>query len=118
METEKAIEKAILSWLNMHPDVLAFKFPRGGGHFRKSRTLLGPTNDGIADIIVNVRLAPIMCTFYLEVKRPNGKLRESQKNFREQVNRLRGSYYVATSVQDAKSALTLFKERMTNHIKE
>lgn len=103
-QTEQQIETEIINWLNEHPNYLAFKFPRGQKSVSRRNTVRHSGN-GVSDIILNIAMGGIMMTIYIEVKKPNGKLRESQIEFSERIKNMGGSYLVVHSLGEVKEQL-------------
>ena len=96
-QTEQQIETDVINWLNARDDCFAFKFPRGQKAATRRNTVRHSGN-GVSDIICNIEIAGILFTVYIEVKRPGGKLRESQIGFRDRIEKMGGSYLVVDSV--------------------
>ncbi len=112
MESETAIELAILKDLNAREDVLAFKYGVKAKH-GKGR---GCNATGVADIVVNLEYASMCFVVYLEVKTKLGKQRISQYEFEKQVKGLGGLYYIVRSVDDARNAMNDAKETISSNI--
>jgi hypothetical protein len=100
-QTEQQIETDVINWLNSQPNVFAFKFPRGQKSATRRNTVRHSGN-GVSDIICNIEIAAILFTVYIEVKRPGGKLRESQVEFSKRIKDMGGSYLVIHSVGELK----------------
>ena len=101
METEAAIELAILKHLNAREDCLAFKYgvkARQG----KGRSY---TSNGVSDIVVNLQIAEMCFVIYMEVKNKKGLQRPSQFEFQKSIEALSGYYYIVRSVDEAEAAL-------------
>lgn len=112
MESEAAIERAILDYLNARDDVLAFKY----GVKAKYGKGRGCNSNGIADIVVNYQVSEMCFVVYMEVKHQNGKQRVSQYEFEQKIKGLSGLYYIVRSVEDAKNALKDARQEIGNNI--
>ena len=103
--TEKAIETAILTYLNYLPKCFAWKNNSTGvydakrGCFRKSKNKFAI--NGVADIlgVYHGRMLAI------EVKKPGGKASKEQLDFISRVNKLGGIAGVAISIDDVREII-------------
>ena len=103
--TEKAIEKAILTYLNYLPSCFAWKNNNGGvfdparGKFRANKN--PHVFNGVSDIlgIYKGRMLAI------EVKKPGGKATDSQQDFINRIKKMGGVAGVCTSVDEARELI-------------
>jgi len=115
MQSEQAIETAIINALNAKKDLFCFKFPRGQKSFSRKNTVMG-SGSGVSDIIVNLHYSELCFVVYLEVKTKTGILRESQKLFKNKVESFGGLYYLVRSVEDAEDAIMDAKATLNSMI--
>jgi hypothetical protein len=104
--SEKAIETAILTFLNYLPKCYAWKnnstgiYDTKAGTYRKNRNK--HVINGVSDIIGIYRGRPL----FIEVKRPCNKKRpDEQVNFIERIKGMGGIAGFATSVDDVREIL-------------
>lgn len=96
-QTEQQIETQVINWLNSKDNVFAFKFPRGQKAATRRNTVRHSGN-GVSDIICNIEIAGILFTVFIEVKKPGGKLRDSQIEFSKRIQNMGGTYLVIHSL--------------------
>lgn len=108
---EKAIQNAILHFLRVQPECMAFEVYNSGkflpkvGRFVPNNSAFRPK--GIPDIIAIYRGN----TFWLEVKTPEGRLSLEQKVLHERMWKLGWMTYVVRSVEDVQTVLKGYQQR-------
>jgi len=102
--TEKMIENAILTYLNMRKDCFAFKFKDqslfANGKYRKGKWEV----NGVADIGCLLDNGRIL---WLEVKKPKAYQSKSQKEFQKRLEALGHVYYIVRSVDEVAKIMDL-----------
>ena len=115
--TEKEIENAILTYLNLRPDCFAFKVNTVGVFdsvkkvYRKSNNKFAV--NGVSDIIAQF---DGLGTVFIEVKTPKGRQSDAQKAFENSINRYNGNYFIARGLDDIKKIILDLQESREDDI--
>lgn len=104
--SEKQIETQCLTWLSYQKNLFAFKVKdqvlfADGRYRRASRFAI----NGVSDIICLIRNGPVL---FLEIKREDGKLSFSQKQFQNELERLNHHYFVVRSLDELREIIKKF----------
>jgi hypothetical protein len=111
--SEKEIESAVLSYLNVQVGILAFKVNTVGiwdsriGAYRRPSTFI---IKGTPDVICCMSLKGIPIFIGMEIKSPTGIQSEDQVAFQKRLqDRADGFYFLIRSIDDAQAALNLVR---------
>jgi hypothetical protein len=110
MTPEGAIKRSICEYLGRRQDVLFWIQESQGTYDTKIQRFRKKNSkyqlNGIADITVLIKYGN-MPAFYvgLEVKSPQGKQTDSQKNFEKLIKSINSFYYVVRSIEETRLAL-------------
>ena len=99
---ESQIQKSILDWLALQPDVFAWRSPNHAVFDFKRQTFRRKAayQRGVPDIIGICKINGRVYTFALEVKRPGGKLSDEQREWLARFNDKGGYGYMVDSLED------------------
>ena len=104
--SERAIKKAVVKWLNLQPQTFAFVVTTTGiPDFKRKGGFRTNPNSGIADVLgvkqITVGLHVIGVPFAFEVKREKMKLSMRQRIFLERFSKAGGWSFVVHSLEEA-----------------
>jgi hypothetical protein len=74
------------------------------------------SGNGVSDIILNIAMGGIMLTVYVEVKKPGGKLRESQIEFSKRIENMGGTYISVSSLCEIQESIPGIIERIETSV--
>ena len=113
LATEAQIQKAILDWGKMkdihieRANVIGTPIIKRDGTkaFRKA------PNKGMSDLIMSYVVDGKPICVWVEVKKSGGKLRESQKDFRNRVEHFGGEYHIVKSITDMENLISFLQKK-------
>ena len=99
---ESQIQKSILNWLALQPEVFAWRSPNHAvfDFKRQIYRKKAAYQRGVPDIIGLLRQTNQTTAFAFEVKRPGGKLSNEQREWLARFNDIGGYGYMVDSLED------------------
>ena len=113
---ERMIQNAILQFLRLQRDLVAWEVDNQGRFDRKTRRFLrrgvnggGLFYTGISDILMLHKKFGFIA---LEVKSKVGVLSSDQKDFRDAIEKNGGHFFMVRSVEDVEEAFVLLEKKL------
>jgi hypothetical protein len=103
--TERQVQRTVLQLLALQAPAGTFTFHVGNGGYRKPVEAAILKADGVVSGVPDLCIISGGRPYFLEVKRPGGRLSENQKSCHEQLRRAGAVVMTAAGVDEAVSAL-------------